>query len=95
LAKLTGCPVHIAHVSTEESVTFIRRAKEQGIPVTAETAPAPHYFSLDHRSLIDFDTNAKMYPPLREPKDVEAIKRGLSEGIIDVIATETRLHLVL
>ncbi|MBW2310090.1 MAG: dihydroorotase [Deltaproteobacteria bacterium] len=93
LAKLTGCPVHIAHVSTEESVTFIRRAKEQGIPVTAETAP--HYFSLDHRSLIDFDTNAKMYPPLREPKDVEAIKRGLSEGIIDVIATDHAPHSAL
>ena len=93
LAKLTGCPVHIAHVSTEGSVAFIRQAKEQGIPVTAETAP--HYFSLDHRVLIDFDTNAKMYPPLREPKDVEAIKRGLSEGIIDVIATDHAPHSAL
>jgi dihydroorotase len=93
LAKLTGCPVHIAHVSTEESVAFIRRAKEQGIPVTAETAP--HYFSLDHRALIDFDTNAKMYPPLREPKDVEAIKKGLSEGVIDVIATDHAPHSAL
>ncbi len=90
LAKLTGCPVHIAHVSTEGSVAFIRQAKEQGIPVTAETAP--HYFSLDHSVLMDFDTNAKMYPPLREPKDVEAIKRGLSEGIIDVIATDHAPH---
>lgn len=93
LAKLTGCPVHIAHVSTEGSVAFIRQAKEQGIPVTAETAP--HYFSLDHRALIDFDTNAKMYPPLREPKDVEAIKKGLSEGIIDVIATDHAPHSAL
>jgi dihydroorotase len=93
LAKLTGCPVHIAHVSTEESVAFIRQAKEQGIPVTAETAP--HYFSLDHRALIDFDTNAKMYPPLREPRDVEAIKKGLSEGIIDVIATDHAPHSAL
>lgn len=93
LAKLTGCPVHIAHVSTEGSVAFIRQAKEQGIPVTAETAP--HYFSLDHRALIDLDTNAKMYPPLRETKDVEAIKRGLSEGIIDVIATDHAPHSAL
>jgi len=90
LAKLTGCPVHIAHVSTEGSVAFIRQAKEQGIPVTAETAP--HYFSLDHRSVMEFDTNAKMYPPLREPRDVEAIKRGLSEGVIDVIATDHAPH---
>jgi len=90
LAKLTGCPVHIAHVSTEGSVAFIRQAKEQGIPVTAETAP--HYFSLDHRAVMDFDTNAKMYPPLREPKDVEAVKKGLSGGIIDVIATDHAPH---
>lgn len=90
LAKLTGCPVHIAHVSTEGSVNFIKQAKEQDIPVTAETAP--HYFSLDHTALIEFDTNAKMYPPLREPKDVEAVKRGLSEGIIDVIATDHAPH---
>ena len=90
LAKLTGCPVHIAHVSTEGSVKFIRQAKEEGIPVTAETAP--HYFSLDHTAVIDYDTNAKMYPPLREPKDVEAIKKGLSEGVIDVIATDHAPH---
>jgi len=80
LAKLTGYPVHIAHVSTEGSVTFIKQAKEEGTPVTAETAP--HYFSLDHTALTNFDTNAKMRPPLREPKDVEAIKRGLSQGIL-------------
>jgi len=90
LAKLTGYPVHIAHVSTEGSVEFIRQAKEQGIPVTAETAP--HYFSLDHTAVIGFNTNAKMYPPLREPKDVEAIKQGLSDGVIDVIATDHAPH---
>jgi dihydroorotase len=93
LAKLTGCPVHIAHVSTEGSVAFIRQAKDQGIPVTAETAP--HYFSLDHRAIIDFNTNAKMYPPLREPKDIEAVKRGLSEGVLDVIATDHAPHSAL
>jgi dihydroorotase len=77
-------------VSTEGSVTFIRQAKEEGIPVTAETAP--HYFSLDHTAVIGYDTNAKMNPPLREPKDVDAIKRGLSEGVIDVIATDHAPH---
>jgi len=90
LAKLTGYPVHIAHVSTEGSVKFIKQAKEEGTPVTAETAP--HYFSLDHTALTNFDTNAKMRPPLREPKDVEAIKKGLSQGIIDVIATDHAPH---
>jgi dihydroorotase len=90
LAKLTGYPVHIAHVSTEGSVKFIKQAKEEDIPVTAETAP--HYFSLDHTAVVGFDTNAKIYPPLREPKDVEAIKIGLSQGVIDAIATDHAPH---
>ncbi len=90
LAKLTRYPVHIAHVSTEGSVEFIKRAKEEGIPVTAETAP--HYFTLDHSAVVSFGTQAKMYPPLRESKDVEAIKRGLSQGVIDVIATDHAPH---
>ena len=90
LAKLTGYPVHIAHVSTEGSVKLIKQAKEEGIPITAETAP--HYFSLDHTAVMGFNTNAKMYPPLREPKDIEAIKRGLSDGVIDVIATDHAPH---
>lgn len=90
LAKLTGCPVHIAHVSTAGSVELIRRAKEDGVPVTAETAP--HYFSLDHRAVIGYDTHAKMNPPLRTPDDVEAIKRGLAENVLDVIATDHAPH---
>lgn len=90
LAKLTGYPVHIAHVSTKGSVDFIRRAREGGIPVTAETAP--HYFSLDHTAVIGYDTNAKMYPPLREAEDVEAVRKGLAEGVIDVIATDHAPH---
>jgi dihydroorotase len=90
LAKLTGCPVHIAHVSTAGSVALIKRAKEEGVPVTAETAP--HYFSLDHRAVIGYDTNAKMNPPLRTPEDVQAIKRGLAENVLDVIATDHAPH---
>lgn len=86
LAKLTKCPVHIAHVSTAGSAELIRRAKEQNIPVTAETAP--HYFSLDHRAVIGYDTNAKVNPPLRTEEDVEAIKKALKENVIDVIATD-------
>jgi len=90
LAKLTGCPVHIAHVSTGGSVELIRRAKQEGIPVTAETAP--HYFTLDHTAVMTYDTNAKMNPPLRSGYDVAAVKRGLSEGVLDVIATDHAPH---
>ena len=93
LSKLTGCPVHIAHVSTEGSVELIRRAKEDGIQVTAETAP--HYFTLDHNAVIEYDTNAKVNPPLRTRKDVEAIRKGLAEGVIDVIATDHAPHSAL
>jgi len=90
LARETGFPVHIAHVSTAGSVEEIRRAKEAEVPVTAETAP--HYFSLDHRAVEEYNAYAKMNPPLREPKDVEAIKKGLAEGVIDVIATDHAPH---
>jgi len=90
LARLTKCPVHIAHVSTAGSVALIKRAKEEGLPVTAETAP--HYFSLDHRAVEKMGSMAKMNPPLRRPEDVEAIKVGLSEDIIDVIATDHAPH---
>jgi dihydroorotase len=90
ISHKTGFPVHIAHVSTAGSVTLIRKAKEAEIPVTAETAP--HYFSLDHRAVEEYNTCAKMNPPLREPEDVEAIKKGLAEGIIDVIATDHAPH---
>jgi dihydroorotase len=90
LAKETGCPVHIAHVSTAGSVRLIRRAKEEGVSVTAETAP--HYFALDHTAVLDYSTDAKMNPPLRTPEDVQAIAEGLSEGVIDVIATDHAPH---
>ncbi|MFH0844193.1 MAG: dihydroorotase [Pseudomonadota bacterium] len=90
LSKLTGCPVHIAHVSSAGSIALIKRAKEEGVRVTAETAP--HYFSLDHHAVIGYDTNAKVNPPLRTAEDVEAIKKGLAENIIDVIATDHAPH---
>jgi dihydroorotase len=93
LAKLTGCPVHIAHVSTSGSIDLIRRAKEDGLPVTAETAP--HYFSLDHTAVIGYDTNTKMNPPLRTPHDVAAVKAGLADNTIDVIATDHAPHSAL
>jgi dihydroorotase len=90
LAKLTGCPIHIAHVSTAGSVLAIRRAKEDGISITAETAP--HYFTLNHEAVIGYNTNAKINPPLRTPEDVLAIKKGLADDVIDVIATDHAPH---
>ena len=90
LARLTRCPVHIAHVSTGVSVELIRRAKEEGLPVTAETAP--HYFTLDHASVVGYDTRYKVNPPLRTSGDVAQIKKGLADGVIDVIATDHAPH---
>ncbi len=90
LCELTGVPVHIAHVSTIESVNAIRDAKQRGVPVTAETAP--HYFSLTEEAVLEYDTHAKMNPPLRSEQDREAIQEGLADGTIDVIATDHAPH---
>jgi dihydroorotase len=93
LARLTGCPVHIAHVSTAGSVDLVRRAKDDGLPVTAETCP--HYFTLTEHAVLGFDTHAKMNPPLRTSRDLTALKKGLAEGVLDVIATDHAPHSVL
>ncbi|MDP1758795.1 MAG: dihydroorotase [Thermodesulfovibrionales bacterium] len=90
LAKLTKGRLHIAHVSTEGSVRIIRDAKERGINVTAETCP--HYFSITEKAVEGYNTNAKVNPPLRTDKDVNAIKQGLKDGTIDVIATDHAPH---
>ena len=90
LARLTGVPVHIAHVSTAGSVELIRRAKADGVKVTCETAP--HYFTLDDSALREYDTNLKVNPPIRSVMDVVAIKQGLKDGTIDAIATDHAPH---
>ena len=90
LCELTGGRLHIAHVSTEGSVKLIRDAKSRGINVTAETCP--HYFSLTDDTIISYDTNLKVNPPIRTASDVEAIKVGLKDGTIDVIATDHAPH---
>ncbi|MFH1825819.1 MAG: dihydroorotase [bacterium] len=82
--------VHIAHVSTAGSVELIRQAKRRGIAVTCETCP--HYFSLTEEAVRNYDTNAKVNPPLRSKADVKAIIRGLKDGTIDVIATDHAPH---
>ncbi len=82
--------VHIAHVSSAKSVMIIRQAKRKKIAVTCETCP--HYFSLNEEAVRDYDTNAKVNPPLRTAKDVKAIMLGLRDGTIDVIATDHAPH---
>ncbi|MDR1122741.1 MAG: dihydroorotase [Endomicrobium sp.] len=86
LAELTGGYLHIAHVSTEGSVDLVRQAKKKGIKVTAETCS--HYFTLTDDIVKVYDANTKTNPPLREKRDVEAIKRGLADGTIDCIVTD-------
>jgi dihydroorotase len=90
LSELTGARLHIAHISTFESVRAIREAKRNGIPVTAETAP--HYFTLTEEAVGAYNTHAKMNPPLRTQKDVNAVCEGLADGTIDVIATDHAPH---
>jgi dihydroorotase len=93
LAEYTGCPLHLAHISTKESINLIRLAKQKGCPVTAETAP--HYFSLTEEAVDDYNTNAKMNPPLRTQEDIDAVIGALIDGTIDVIATDHAPHSVL
>lgn len=90
LAEKAKAPVHIAHVSCKESVEIIRKAKKNGIKVTAETAP--HYFALTEEGVLGFDPNMKMNPPLRSRDDAEALKQGLRDGTIDAIASDHAPH---
>jgi len=90
LSRLTGGRVHLCHMSTRGSVDLIRRAKDEGLAVTAEATP--HHFTLTHDACNGYNTNAKMNPPLREPEDVAAIRAALKDGTIDVIATDHAPH---
>ena len=90
LARYTGGRLHVAHLSTAESVAMVRRAKAEGVSVTAEATP--HHFTLDDTAVEGYNTNAKMYPPLRTPRDVEAVREGLADGSIDTIATDHAPH---
>ena len=100
LAQLTGARLHIAHVSTKGSVELIRRAKEEGIAVTAEATP--HHLTLTEERVmgcqpgesnrLTYDTSAKVNPPLRTEDDVAALIKALKDGVIDVIATDHAPH---
>jgi dihydroorotase len=93
LAELTGHRVHIAHVSTAAATDIIRQAKARGVKVSAETTP--HYFTLTEEAVENYNTNAKMNPPLRSEADRQAILLGLQDGTFDAIATDHAPHSVL
>jgi len=90
LAELTGARLHLAHISTAGSVRMVREAKSRGLKVTAEACP--HHFTLTEELTRGYNTHAKMNPPLRTWQDVQAIKEGLRDGTIDVIATDHAPH---
>jgi dihydroorotase len=90
LVRLTGSRIHFLHLSTERSVEMVRRAKAEGLPVTAEATP--HHFTLTDDALRSFDPVFKVNPPLRTPADIAALKEGLRDGTIDAIATDHAPH---
>lgn len=90
LAKETGVRLHLCHCSTADSVEMIRLAKEEGLPVTGEVCP--HHFTLSADDIREDDANFKMNPPLRSREDVEALRKGLKDGVMDVIATDHAPH---
>ena len=90
LARLTGARVHFQHMSTAGSVELIRRAKDDGVRVTAEVAP--HHLTLTDAEVAAFDAVFKVNPPLREQSDVDAVRAGLIDGTLDAVATDHAPH---
>ena len=89
VAELTGCRLHIAHLSTRASLELVRAAKQRGLPVTCEVTP--HHFTLTDEDVL-YDTRFKMNPPLGSRDDREALLAGLADGTVDVIATDHAPH---
>lgn len=90
LCRLTGCRLHLLHVSASGTVAIVRRAKEEGLPVTAEATP--HHFTLTEEALATYDPLMKVNPPLRGEEDRAALIAGLADGTLDVIATDHAPH---
>ncbi|HST58546.1 MAG TPA: dihydroorotase [Longimicrobium sp.] len=90
LAELTGGRLHVQHVSTRRGVQLIREAKARGVRVTAEGTP--HHFTLTDAAVEAYRTDAKMNPPLRSEADRDAVRQGVSDGTLDVIATDHAPH---
>jgi len=90
LLELTGGHYHVLHISTHQAIEAVRRAKAKGLNVTCEAAP--HHFMMTEDAVLEFDTMAKMNPPLRHEEDRLAIIQGLIDGTIDAIATDHAPH---
>jgi dihydroorotase len=90
VARYVNAPVHLTHISARGSIEAIAAAKKQYRKVTCDTCP--HYFSLTDEATLGFDTNTKVNPPLRSPKDVDAVKEALRNNTIDIIATDHAPH---
>jgi len=90
LVKLTGARLHVAHVSAAGSVELIRKAREQGLQVTAEVTP--HHLTLSDEACLGFNPNTKVAPPLRSREDMAVLRAALVEGMIDAIATDHAPH---
>lgn len=90
IAEEVGVKIHVAHISTKRSVEIIRDAKKRGVRITAETSP--QYFSLTEEMILDFNTYAKVNPPLRTKEDVAEIVKGIADGTIDVISSDHQPH---
>jgi dihydroorotase len=90
LAELTGARYHVAHISSRHSVEMVKFAKNRGLAVTSEVTP--HHLALADRDMKPYDSNYKMKPPLRAPRDVTAVLEGVKNGAIDAIATDHAPH---
>jgi dihydroorotase len=90
LVEVTGCRYHVQHVSAAGTVDLIQRAKQAGLPVTAEVTP--HHLMFDHREVESMDPVFKMYPPLRTEEDRAVLRSALAEGVIDCVATDHAPH---
>jgi dihydroorotase len=90
LAEMTGCRYHVAHISTANSVAMVSYARSRGMKVSCEVTP--HHIALADEDTLPYDSNYKMKPPLRSPRDVEACVEGLANGVIEAIATDHAPH---
>lgn len=90
LAEYLNMPIHLAHISCKQSVDLIAWAKERGVPITAETCP--HYLLFDDSALTSYDAQYKVSPPLRTASDVEAMKKAVADGTIDILVTDHAPH---
>ena len=91
LCKLTGCPLHVAHISTARSLELVKQAKADGLPVTCEVTPH-HLFLSEENITTSYNTNLKVNPPLRTPADAEALRKGICDGSIDCLVTDHAPH---